>query len=112
MQDIENIELKYLTINDYKELKSTMQDSYSGMPGSLWSEENIATLVQLFPEGQVVIKINGEFAGCALSLIVDYDKFEDEHTYKDITGNFTFNTHTALGDVLYGIDIFIAPKYR
>jgi predicted amidohydrolase/GNAT superfamily N-acetyltransferase len=89
-----------------------MQDSYSGMPGSLWSEENIATLVRLFPEGQVVIKINEEFAGCALSLIVDYDKFEDEHTYKDITGNFTFNTHTALGDVLYGIDIFIAPKYR
>ena len=47
-----------------------------------------------------------------MSLIVEYDQFEDEHTYKDITGNFTFNTHTALGDVLYGIDIFIAPKYR
>ena len=47
-----------------------------------------------------------------MSLIVDYDQFEDEHTYMDITGNFTFNTHTADGDVLYGIDIFIAPKYR
>lgn len=112
IHDIENIELKYLTISDYKELESTMQDSYSGMPGSIWSEEHITTLIKLFPEGQVVIKINGEFAGCALSLIVDYDQFEDEHTYTDITGNFTFNTHTADGDVLYGIDIFIAPKYR
>jgi len=34
-QDIENIYLKHLTIKDYKELNSTMQDSYSGMPGSL-----------------------------------------------------------------------------
>ena len=56
IHDIENIELKYLTISDYKELESTMQDSYSGMPGSIWSEEHITTLIKLFPEGQVVIK--------------------------------------------------------
>ena len=56
IHDIENIELKYLTISDYKELESTMQDSYSGMPGSIWSEEHITTLIKLIPEGQVVIK--------------------------------------------------------
>ena len=50
--------------------------------------------------------------GCALSLIVDYKKFGDEHTYKQITGNYTFNTHSSKGDVLYGIEIFIHPEYR
>jgi predicted amidohydrolase/ribosomal protein S18 acetylase RimI-like enzyme len=111
-QDIENIELKYLEKSDYAELKATMIDSYSGMSESIWSKEHIEKLVTIFPEGQAVIKVNGEFAGCALSLIVDYDQFEDAHTYNDITGNFTFDTHTAEGDVLYGIDVFIAPKYR
>ena len=32
------------------------------------------------------------------------DHFGDSHTYKDITGNFSFNTHNPKGDVLYGID--------
>ncbi len=53
----------------------------------------------------------GDFS-CALSIIVDYKKFGDEHTYKQITGNYTFNTHTRKGDVLYGIEIFIHPDYR
>jgi len=61
----------------------------------------------------VVIKINNQIAGCALSIIVDYDEFDDIHTYEDITGNYTFNTHDAdKGDALYGIDVFIKPEFR
>jgi hypothetical protein len=59
-----------------------------------------------------VIKANNEVVGCALSIIVDYKKFGDNHTYKQITGNYTFNTHDPKGDVLYGIEVFIHPKYR
>ena len=75
-------------------------------------EHQISTLIKKFPEGQVVIKINNQIAGCALSIIVDYDKFDDNHTYKEITGNYTFNTHTNDGDMMYGIDIFIKPEFR
>ena len=60
----------------------------------------------------MVIKVNGQLAGCALSITVDYDSFEEYHTYKDITGNYTFDTHQTKGDVLYGIDVFIKPDYR
>lgn len=111
-QEIDNIELKYLTINDYEALKSAMEASYTSMQGSIWGVNHIAKLIELFPEGQVAIHIDGDFAGCALCIIVDYDQFENEHTYKDITGDFTFSTHTNEGDVLYGIDVFITPKYR
>ena len=68
--------------------------------------------IKKFPEGQIAIKVNGHFAGCALSIIVDYSKFENGHTYRQITGNHTFNTHDSSGDMLYGIDIFIRPRYR
>ena len=112
IQNIENIELDFLTLDDYKQLKEAMMEAYANMPNSYWSEKQIKTLIEKFPEGQVVIKVNDELAGCALSLIVDYERFEEGHTYREITGNFTFSTHLADGDVLYGIDIFIKSEYR
>ncbi len=112
MHEIENIELSFLSLNDYQELKETMIESYSTMPNSYWREHQIKTLIDLFPEGQVVIKVNNQIAGCALSIIVNYAHFDSNHTYKEITGNYTFSTHDADGDVLYGIDIFIKPEYR
>jgi len=112
-QDIENIELQYLTLDDYQELKGAMQQAYKTMPDLYWRENQIQTLIEKFPEGQVVIKINNQIAGCALSIIVDYDNLDDIHTYENITGNYTFNTHDAdKGDALYGIDVFIKPEFR
>ena len=112
IQNIENIELQYLTIHDYQELKAAMIEAYSSMPGSYWKETQIQSLIDKFPEGQVVIKINDQLAGCALSIVLDYDKFDESHTYKDITGNFVFDTHDTDGDVMYGIDVFIKSEYR
>lgn len=112
IQEIENIELKYLTAEDYHELKEAMISAYKTMPESYWKEHHIEALIDKFPEGQVVIKINGQIAGCALSIIVDYASFDDKHTYRDITANYTFDSHDAEGDVLYGIDVFIKPEFR
>lgn len=109
---IENIELDYLSLDDYDELKNIMIDIYSDDPNSYWKINQIAKLIKLFPEGQVVIKVNGKLAGCALSIIVDYQKFGDSHTYKQITGNYTFNTHDPNGDVLYGIEVFTGKEFR
>lgn len=112
IEDIENIKIEYLTISDYQELKDAMISSYITMPNSYWKEYHISSLIEKFPEGQVIIKVNDKIAGCALSIIIDIDAFETKHTYRDITGNYTFNTHTYDGDVLYGIDIFVHPDYR
>jgi len=108
----ENIELKFLSMDDYEELKEAMLVSYESIPDAYWKKHQIQTLIDKFQEGQVVIKIDGEIAGCAFAIIVEYDKFSDHHTYKEITGNYTFDTHTDKGDILYGIDVFIKPKFR
>ena len=110
--DIENVELKFLDLKDYQELKTAMKEVYKNIPDNYWEEKQIKSLIKLFPEGQAVIKVNGQLAGCSLSIIVDYDRFEDNHTYQEITGQETFSTHTDGGDVLYGIDIFIIPEFR
>jgi predicted amidohydrolase/GNAT superfamily N-acetyltransferase len=112
INDIENIELSYLSFSDYEELKSAMIEAYKSMPDAYWKESHILSLIDKFPEGQAVIKVNGMLAGCALAIIVDYKSFPDNHTYKDITGNYSFDTHTYDGDILYGIDVFIKPEFR
>lgn len=111
-QNKENIELKFLSMDDYDELKETMLLSYETMQDAYWKENQLKTLIEKFQEGQIVIKIDGELAACAFSIIVNYDEFSNHHTYKEITGNYTFSTHSNKGDILYGIDVFVKPKFR
>ena len=58
INEIENIELAFLSLDDYQELKEVMIQSYSTMPNSYWKEHHIKTLIDQFPEGQIVIKVN------------------------------------------------------
>jgi predicted amidohydrolase/ribosomal protein S18 acetylase RimI-like enzyme len=112
MDPIENVELAYLNAEDYQSLKDLMQAAYPGLNDLHWQKHEIHKLISLFPEGQVVLRVNGEIAGCALS-VLQYDSITDRnHTYNEITGNDTFKTHKKDGDLLYGIDVFIAPKFR
>jgi predicted amidohydrolase len=109
---ISNIELSTLTIEDYNELKEVMIGAYQSMPNSYWKESHIRSLIQKFPEGQIVVRVNGKIGACALALIVKGEDFDDHHTYREITGNYTFNTHQNDGNVLYGIDVFVNPDFR
>jgi predicted amidohydrolase/GNAT superfamily N-acetyltransferase len=111
-KEIQNVELQLLDLNDYAELKEAMIAAYKTMPDSYWKEHHIKTLVDKFPDGQAVIKVDGKIAGCALCIIVDWDKTLNHHTYKDITQGYTFDSHVNKGDMLYGIDIFVRPEYR
>lgn len=112
MREIQKIELRQLEISDFKNLTESMKAAYENWSGAWWDEHHIQKLIDIFPEGQLVIVADDEIAGCALSLIVDYDKFGDNHTYSKITGNYTFSTHDPNGDVIYGIEVFIKPDFR
>ena len=71
LSEIKTIELQYLQAEDYQQLKEVMISAYHTMPEMYWRESHIETLLEKFPEGQVVIRVNGQVAGCALSIIVD-----------------------------------------
>jgi len=111
-REIHNVELTYLSLEDYSELKEVMISAYHTMSDSYWREDSIRTLTKIFQEGQIVIKVNGDIAGCALSIIINSKDMDAHHTYKEITDNYTFETHTDDGDILYGIDVFVKPHYR
>ena len=109
---INKVELRNLHIEDYKELKKSMIEAYPEMVDSYWKEDHIEKLLELFPEGQLVIVADGVVVGSALSILVTEDFAFKTKTYKSITGNYTFSTHNPDGEVLYGIDVFINPNYR
>ncbi|MGL6129533.1 GNAT family N-acetyltransferase [Chryseobacterium artocarpi] len=106
------IETRPLTVQDYDELAETMKRAYPQMSESIWSKKSIEKLTRIFPNGQICITVDGKLAAVALSIIVNYEEFGDDHTYSDITGNYTFNTHSSTGNVLYGIEVFVDPEYR
>ncbi len=112
MEQIDTVELRQLNAGDYEELKKSMIEAYSGWPGAYWKEPHFHKLLKIFPKGQLAVLVNDVVVGCALTIIVKYELFGDDHTYQEITGNYTFNTHNPKGNTLYGIDVFIRPDYR
>ncbi|MFC0344824.1 carbon-nitrogen hydrolase family protein [Epilithonimonas hispanica] len=106
------VEIRKLSIDDYDELAEAMQKAYPEIDDNVWSKRNIQKLTSIFAEGQICILVDGKLAAAALSIIVQYELFGDQHTYNEITGNETFNTHSNNGNVLYGIEVFVDPEFR
>jgi predicted amidohydrolase len=103
--------LRNLVLSDYSDLKSIMDMVYPDM-GGVWPLKKYKAQLATFPEGQICIEDHGKVVAVAFSLIVDYDKFGDHHTYDQITGDAYLTTHDPLGDVLYGVEVCVSLDYR
>ena len=108
---IEKVSLRNLHMEDYDQLAKSFKRIYADSD-VFWTRSQIKKLITIFPEGQVVIIVDDKIVGCALSIIVNYNMVKGDHTYAQVTGNETFNTHDANGNILYGIEVFIHPDYR
>lgn len=106
-----HLTLRNLRSTDYNDVAEIMDHVYPTLGGA-WSNRIFEAQINRFPEGQICIEDNGKVVAGALSLIVNYDKFGDRHTYSQITGGGTLSTHDPNGDTLYGVDMFVDPQYR
>jgi predicted amidohydrolase/ribosomal protein S18 acetylase RimI-like enzyme len=105
------LKLRNLRLSDYDDVHDIMEIVYPNMDGA-WSREQFASQIARFPEGQVCIEDNGKVVAATISLIVDYGRYGDRHTYWQIIGDGYLTTHDPNGDTLYGVDIFVHPDYR
>jgi predicted amidohydrolase/GNAT superfamily N-acetyltransferase len=112
MENIGKVELRQLSIHDYEDLKEALLEAYAAWPENYWKEKDIRKLIKIFPQGQLAVVVDDVVVGSALSIIVKYELFGDDHTYEEITGRYSFDTHTPKGNTLYGIDVFIRPGFR
>lgn len=105
------LELRNTLLSDYEDIKEIMDLVYSNLGGA-WTKRQFAAQLMRFPEGQICIEDNGKVVAAAISMVVDYAKFGDSHSYWQITGKGFITTHDPEGDTLYGIDVFVHPDYQ
>lgn len=104
------IVVRPLGAEDYDALVALQLQCFPGMKP--WTREQIASQLEIFPEGQFVVEIDGRLAASASSLIVDSASHSDWHDWKQVSDNGYIRNHDPQGDMLYGIEIMVAPKFR
>lgn len=77
-----------------------------------WRRDQLAHQLKIFPGGQLIAELDGEVVGCASALVILWDEWADEHTWKQITAKGTFETHNPDGFTLYGAEVFVDPALR
>ena len=96
---INKVQIRNLQIEDYDQLAQSFTRVYTDGSDVFWTHKQIEKLIRIFPEGQIVTVVDEKIVGCALSIIVDYDKVKNDHTYAQVTGKETFNTHNPKGSM-------------
>ena len=105
-----DVRIRQMTIDDFDELIAMQTRCFPNM--SLWKKDQIESQLSIFPEGQLVIEIDGKIAASASSLIVNYEPNLAWHDWKKIADGGYIRNHTPDGDTLYGIEIMVDPEYR
>lgn len=77
-----------------------------------WKKEQLESHLAIFPEGQFCVEYEGKIIGTASSLIINFDEYDDQHTYDEITANGYITNHDPEGLELYGIEVMVHPDYR
>jgi GNAT superfamily N-acetyltransferase len=103
-------------------LRNTSPDDFSGItemtrkvyPGSVpWSEIQLASHLDIFPEGQfVAVESDTQLiVGMAASLIIFWDDYDVTSSWRDFTDRGMFTNHDAeRGRTLYGAEVIVTPQ--
>ena len=98
---------------EYKDIDEIIQLQSICFPGmEPWKREHLESHLEIFPEGQFCAELNGEIIGSCSSLIINFDEYDDRHTWSDITDDGYITNHNPDGYNLYGIEVMVHPKYR
>ncbi len=110
LPQFEKLRLRPMTLDDFDAIVEMQLAAFPGMRP--WAREQIASQLEIFPEGQMVIDLEGRIVASANSLIVDSTAHTDWHDWKRSTDDGYIRNHDPKGDKLYGIEIMVAPKFR
>jgi predicted amidohydrolase/ribosomal protein S18 acetylase RimI-like enzyme len=105
------LKLRNLKVSDYEDMLEIMQRVYRIM-GDYWTREEFISHLARFPQGQICIEDKGKVVAAALSLIIDFSRYGDNHTYNQVIGEGHLKNHDPDGDYLYGIEVFVHPDYQ
>ena len=77
-----------------------------------WTIPELESHLDIFPEGQICVELEGAIIGSSSSLIINFDEYNDQHSWAEITDNGYITNHNPEGHNLYGIEVMVHPDYR
>lgn len=79
---------------------------------SPWTIPQLASHHEIFPQGQICVEYDGKIIGSSSSLIINFDEYNDQHSWDEITDNGYITNHNPDGHNLYGIEVMVHPDFR
>lgn len=96
---------------DLPALRALSERAYPDYPFSMLE---LARQLEVFPAGQTVAVdvATGELVGMAASLVVDWDDYSIDDSWRDFTDHGYFTNHDPSGRTLYGAEVVVHPDHR
>ncbi len=105
-----NVVVRQMMIEDFERVIELQHLCFKDMEP--WLREHVESHLEHFPEGQIVVEIDGEVVASSSSLIIRFDEYDEGHTWDEIAGDGFISNHDPDGDTLYGIEIMVHPEWR
>jgi len=102
--------LRNITEADIDQILDMQKVCFPGMEP--WKKSHLKSHIDIFPEGQFCVEVDGKIIGSCSSLIVNFNEYDDHHTWDDITDEGYITNHNPDGFNLYGIEVMVHPDYR
>lgn len=97
----QKIVVRPIKIADYDQLVDLQKQCFPGTEP--WTKDQIQSQLDLFPEGQICLEIDGLLVASSSSLIVDFNLYGDKHSWRDIADAGFIGNHYAEGDTPQGM---------
>jgi len=103
------IEIRNTTRADFDGIIEMTREVY---PESLpWNTQQLASHLDVFPEGQFVALEGARVVGMAASLVIKWDDYDFDATWRDFTAAGMFTNHdVANGHTLYAAEVMVRPS--
>jgi len=106
-----SVTVRQTTAKDFAGIAGLCGAIYPGSPS--WTPAQLASHLEVFPEGQLVAELDGRIVGMAASLIVLWDDYPMDTSWRDFTANGTFRNHDPdRGRTLYGAEVMVRPAFQ
>jgi GNAT superfamily N-acetyltransferase len=111
-----NVSVRQTTEADFAGIQAMCLAIYSGSP--CWTVEQLTSHITVFPEGQFVAideqaPADARVVGMAASLIVLWDDYSMDSSWRDFTANGTFVNHDPdRGRTIYAAEVMTHPRMQ
>jgi hypothetical protein len=89
------MELRNIRYEDIDEILALQKICFEGMIP--WEREHLESHLDIFPEGQFCVEYDDKIIGSCSSLRINFDEYDDRHTWDDITDEGYIRNHDPDG---------------